>query len=43
MTATAYVEETRNFSRVAWSLRAGEVRAPGKPAGRPVSVGRAAS
>jgi hypothetical protein len=43
MTATAYVEETGNFSRVAWSLRAGEVRAPGKPAGRPVSVDRAAS
>jgi hypothetical protein len=42
MTATAYVEETGNFSRVAWSLRAGEVRAPAGPASKtatPVKAG----
>src|SRR3954453_10297876 len=32
MTATAYIEESGDFSRIAWSLRAGEVRAPGKAA-----------
>lgn len=33
MTATAYVEETGNFSRIAWSLRATEVSTPPAPAG----------
>ena len=33
MTATAYVEDNGNFSRIAWSLRAKEVREPGKSAG----------
>jgi hypothetical protein len=28
MTATAYVEEVGEFSRIAWSLRATELRAP---------------
>ena len=28
LTATAYIEESGDFSRVAWSLRAGDVRAP---------------
>ena len=32
MTATAYVEDNGNFSRIAWSLRAKEVREPGKAA-----------
>lgn len=35
MTATAYIEENGNFSRVAWSLRAGEVRGPSKGGARP--------
>ena len=30
MTATAYIDENGNFSRVAWSLRASEVRPPSK-------------
>jgi hypothetical protein len=29
MTATAYIEEKGNFSNIAWSLRAGDVREPG--------------
>ncbi|SDR75550.1 hypothetical protein SAMN04488570_0277 [Nocardioides scoriae] len=32
MTATAYVEDTGNFSRIAWSLRAKEVTTPSTPA-----------
>ena len=28
LTATAYIEESGDFSRIAWSLRAGDVRAP---------------
>ena len=32
LTATAYIEENGNFNRVAWSLRAGEVRAPSRAA-----------
>lgn len=28
MTATAYVEDNGSFQRIAWSLRAGEMRAP---------------
>lgn len=32
MTATAYIDENGNFSRVAWSLRASEVRPPAKGA-----------
>ena len=32
LTATAYIEENGNFSRVAWSLRASEVRAPARGA-----------
>jgi hypothetical protein len=43
MTATAYVEETGNFSRVAWSLRAGEVRAPTGPASKTASAVKAGS
>lgn len=30
LTATAYIEDNGNFSKLAWSLRAGEVRAPAK-------------
>ena len=30
MTATAYIDENGNFSRLAWSLRASEVRAPSR-------------
>jgi hypothetical protein len=30
MTATAYIEENGNFSRIAWSLRASDVRTPAK-------------
>lgn len=29
MTATAYIEEKGDFSNIAWSLRAGDVREPG--------------
>jgi hypothetical protein len=43
MTATAYIEETGNFSRVAWSLRAGEVRAPAGPTARSAPAAKAAS
>ena len=32
MTATAYIDENGNFSRIAWSLRAAEVRPPAKGA-----------
>jgi len=32
LTATAYIEESGDFSRIAWSLRAGEVRAPSRAA-----------
>lgn len=35
MTATAYIEENGNFSRVAWSLRASDVRSPSKGGSRP--------
>jgi hypothetical protein len=38
MTATAYVEETGDFSRIAWSLRAGGIREPSR--GAKVSVPR---
>jgi hypothetical protein len=37
MTATAYVEDNGNFSRIAWSLRATEVREAGKIAPQPAS------
>jgi hypothetical protein len=43
MTATAYVEETGNFSRVAWSLRAREVRAPAGSAARTAPAVKAGS
>jgi hypothetical protein len=33
MTATAYVEEVGDFSKIAWSLRAGEVREPAAKGG----------
>jgi hypothetical protein len=36
MTATAYIDDNGNFSRIAWSLRASEVRAPSKN-GKPAS------
>ncbi len=36
LTATAYIEENGDFSRIAWSLRASDVRAPSKPAKMPV-------
>ncbi len=42
MTATAYIEENGDFRRVAWSLRAAEVRAPSRGS-RPSSVGSKAS
>lgn len=32
LTATAYIEEKGDFSNIAWSLRAGEVRAPSRGA-----------
>ena len=32
MTATAYIEENGDFSKIAWSLRASDVRAPGRGA-----------
>lgn len=32
MTATAYIEENGDFSKIAWSLRAAEVRAPARGA-----------
>lgn len=41
LTATAYIEQNGDFSKVAWSLRASEVRAPsrnGKPAVSPEKV-----
>ena len=38
MTATAYIDENGNFSRLAWSLRASEVRAPSRGS-RPSAVG----
>lgn len=37
MTATAYVEDNGNFSRIAWSLRAAEVREAGKVTQKPTS------
>lgn len=37
LTATAYIEENGNFSRVAWSLRAAEVREAGKVPQKPSS------
>ncbi len=36
MTATAYIDENGNFSRIAWSLRASEVRPP-VPGAKPSS------
>ena len=30
MTATAYIEESGDFNRIAWSMRAGGVREPGQ-------------
>ena len=30
LTATAYIEENGDFSKIAWSLRASEVRAPAR-------------
>ena len=43
LTATAYIEEKGTFSSIAWSLRAGEVRAPsatknGQPSQQKVSA-----
>jgi hypothetical protein len=35
LTATAYIEQNGDFSRIAWSLRAADVRAP-SPATKPV-------
>ena len=32
LTATAYIEENGDFSKVAWSMRAAEVRAPARSA-----------
>lgn len=32
LTATAYIEENGNFSKIAWSLRAADVRAPSRGA-----------
>ena len=43
MTATAYIDENGNFSRVAWSLRAAEVRAPSKGTGTKPSADKAAA
>lgn len=37
MTATAYIEENGNFNRVAWSLRAAEVRTPSRNSLRPTA------
>jgi hypothetical protein len=34
LTATAYIEENGNFSRVAWSFRAAEVRGTTNPQSR---------
>jgi hypothetical protein len=34
MTATAYIEENGDFHKIAWSLRAGEVREPGAKGAR---------
>ena len=42
LTATAYIEENGDFSKISWSLRASDVRAPsrnGKPAAAPEKVG----
>ena len=42
MTATAYIEENGDFSKISWSLRASDVRAPsrnGKPVATPDKVG----
>ena len=36
MTATAYIEENGDFSKIAWSLRAAEVRAPARGVSKPV-------
>lgn len=41
LTATAYVEDNGNFSRIAWSYRADEVRAPGSTAARNGNSGSA--
>jgi hypothetical protein len=35
MTATAYIEEKGDFSNIAWSLRAGDVREPGQRTNKP--------
>ena len=37
LTATAYIEENGNFNRVAWSLRAAEVRTPSRNSSRPAA------
>ena len=42
LTATAYIEENGDFRKVAWSLRASEVRSPSRSS-RPSSVGSKAS
>ena len=42
MTATAYIEENGDFRKVAWSLRASEVRSPTRGS-RPSSVGSRSS
>jgi hypothetical protein len=42
MTATAYIDENGNFSRIAWSLRAREVHEPSKGA-KPATNNRAAA
>src|SRR3954452_17423496 len=37
LTATAYIEESGDFRRIAWSMRAGEVHEP-RPGSRPVDA-----
>jgi hypothetical protein len=42
LTATAYIEQNGDFSKISWSLRASEVRAPsrnGRPVGAAEKVG----
>ncbi|MFC5175599.1 plasmid replication, integration and excision activator [Nocardioides taihuensis] len=39
LTATAYIEQNGDFSKVAWSLRAGDVRAPARNQTAPQKVG----
>ncbi|WP_148573446.1 plasmid replication, integration and excision activator [Nocardioides caldifontis] len=38
LSATAYIEQNGDFSKISWSLRASDVRAPSRPAAKPAPV-----